>query len=197
MHQTASTVYRNVLLNNINNNSFQSMCLKCPPPACTCDLRQSHHGSITASIWPVQNLTKFASSERLMTSLMLMQQQIDCTIHKYNAHHHHHHIYFSSKQLWPIVRKHLGEPKTNLIPFSLVMSCCHSTSLVFRISQNSVATLVGSGGWSSYQYMCRSLIRLTMKTARKYVDFWRSYIRRYIAVFFIFAPCTSSRPTPR
>jgi len=43
MHQIALTVQRHVLMNHMNDSSFQSMCLKCLPPACTCDIRWSCH----------------------------------------------------------------------------------------------------------------------------------------------------------
>ena len=45
----------------------------------------------------------------------------------------------------------------------------------FQLSQRSVATLIRWGGWSSYCRICRSSLNLTVKTASKSVDFWRSY----------------------
>jgi len=43
-------------------------------------------------------------------------------------------------------------------------------------SQGSVATLIRWGGWSSYIHLMRhSWWNLTVKTALKSVDFWRSY----------------------
>jgi len=50
MHQIALIIFKNVLMNHINENSFQSICLKCPPPICTCDHRLLCHWSFTASI---------------------------------------------------------------------------------------------------------------------------------------------------
>jgi len=48
MLQITLIVLSNVPMNHVNEHSFQSMCSKCPPPACTHDLRWSHHWSIAA-----------------------------------------------------------------------------------------------------------------------------------------------------
>jgi len=52
--------------------------------------------------------------------------------------------------------------------------CSHAFS-VFQISQGSVASLIRWDGWSLYLHMCHSFRNLTVKTALKSVDFWRSY----------------------
>jgi len=39
-----------VVVNHVNEHSFQSMRSKCPPPACTHDLRQSSHWSVAALV---------------------------------------------------------------------------------------------------------------------------------------------------
>jgi len=45
VHQITLTVSLNVLINHINEHSDHSMRSKCPPPACTHDLRWSHQHS--------------------------------------------------------------------------------------------------------------------------------------------------------
>jgi len=70
-----------------------------------------------------------------------------------------------------------------IIQFSLVISCCNVTFSVFWISQGSVATVIRWGGWRSYHYMCRSFINLTVKTALKFINFWRSYRWKWWLLF--------------
>ena len=67
--------------------------------------------------------------------------------------------------------------------FSLVISHCNITFLLFRLSQGSVATLIRWGGWSSYCHMYRSSLILTVKTALKSVDFSRSDRQKIGSVF--------------
>ena len=67
-----------------------------------------------------------------------------------------------------------------------VISRCYTFS-VFLLSQGSVATLIGRGGWSSYRHMCRSFLNLTVKTALKSVDFWKSLYRPKLVGFFFMA----------
>jgi len=63
----------------------------------------------------------------------------------------------------------------HLMQFSLVISHCNITYLVFWLSQGSVATLIRWGGWSSYCHTCHSFLNLSVKTVLKSVDFWQSY----------------------
>jgi len=51
---------------------------------------------------------------------------------------------------------HFDEAMILLMQFSLVISCCNITFLVFWISQGGVATLIKWGGWS-HTIMCRKL----------------------------------------
>jgi len=60
--------------------------------------------------------------------------------------------------------------------------CSHAFS-VFRFSQDSVATLIKWGGWTLYLHMYRSFVNLTMKSAFKSVDFWRSYRQKQVGSF--------------
>jgi len=55
------------------------------------------------------------------------------------------------------------------------MNTCSHAFLVFRVSQGSVATLTRWGGWNSDCHMYCSCLNLTVKTALKSADFWRSY----------------------
>ena len=61
---------------------------------------------------------------------------------------------------------------------SLVISCCNITFSVFWLSQGSVATINRRGRWRPYRHMRRSFINLTVITALKSVDFWRSYRKK-------------------
>jgi len=65
----------------------------------------------------------------------------------------------------------------------------------FDFSQGSVATLIRSGGWSSYYHMCCSFLNLSVKTALKSVDFYletRSYASAVLGVVIL-----SVRPSVR
>ena len=54
---------------------------------------------------------------------------------------------------------------------------------MFWFSHGSVATLIRWGGWSSYCYMCRSFLNLSVKTALKSVDFWQSNRQKLVGSF--------------
>jgi len=74
---------------------------------------------------------------------------------------------------------HFNEAYTiRLMLFSLVISHCNITFLLFRFSQGSVGTLIRRGGRCSYHHMYRSSLILTVKTALKSVDVSRSYIQK-------------------
>jgi len=57
---------------------------------------------------------------------------------------------------------HFDEAMIRLMQFSLVISRCNITFLVFFLSQGSVATFIRWGGWSSYCHMCRSFLYLSV-----------------------------------
>jgi len=61
MYQITLTVSQNVLVNQINEHSRQSVCLRCPPAARTHDLRWSLYWSIAALMMSWSSRTKFAS----------------------------------------------------------------------------------------------------------------------------------------
>jgi len=54
---------------------------------------------------------------------------------------------------------------------------------VFRLSQDTVATFIRWGGWSSYRHMYLSSLNLTVKTALKSVNFRRTYRKNKLALF--------------
>jgi len=71
----------------------------------------------------------------------------------------------------------------DLVQFSLAISPCNVTFSVFWLSQDSVATLIRSDGWSSHCHMCRSFLNLSVKSALKSVDFWQSYKQKQVGSF--------------
>ena len=72
---------------------------------------------------------------------------------------------------------HFDEAMIHLMQFSLIISRCNNiTFSLFGLSQGSVATLIRWDGWSSYVTRAAHLKKnLTVETALKPVDFWRSY----------------------
>jgi len=80
---------------------------------------------------------------------------------------------------------HFDEAMIHLMHFSLTISRCNITFLVFWLSQGSVATLIRWGGWSSYCHMCRSFLKLPVKTALKSIDFWQSYRQKSVGSIFM------------
>jgi len=145
-------------VNHINEHSGHcSMRSKCPPPACTYDLRWSRQHR-----WcPGQSQSKFGSSifagRRCHESLFccITPQISNCKAHDDSGP-----LWWS----WYIWCNFLWFGDTRCITFS-----------VFWVSQSSVATLIKWCRWSSYWHMCRSFVNLLVKTALKTVDFWQSY----------------------
>ena len=103
-------------------------------------------------------------------------------------------IFFSYTCITPLISKFkayndpgpLWWSYIHLTQFCLVISRCNITFSVFWLSQGNVATLVTWGGWNSCRHMCCSFLKLTMKTALKFVNIWRSYIKKtMLAPFFM------------
>ena len=82
MHQLILTVSQNILVNHLNEHSRQSMYSKCPPPACTHDLRRSCLWSIAAAMmsWSKSNeicIKLFCCNMYLVSNLAVWLQQIN------------------------------------------------------------------------------------------------------------------------
>ena len=100
MHQIALTVSQNVLENHINVHSRQSMCSKCPPPACTYDRRWSRHWSIAASMmsWSKSNqvcIKRFRRSSRLWIFVSYTDCCRTLQISTFKAHDDHDPLWWS------------------------------------------------------------------------------------------------------
>jgi len=162
-------------MNHINEHSFQSKCLKCTLPVglCTHDLRQSRHWLVAVSItsWSKSNQVCIQRFCRSSTSWIVLYMPCCITpqISKF-------------KDMMILV--HFGEAVIHLMQFSLVISRCNITFLVFWLSRGSVATSIRWGGWVSNHYACRSFLYLTVKTVLKSVSFWRSYIQKQLSSFY-------------
>jgi len=130
MHQITLIVSQNVLMTEPynTNEQFCNMFSKCPPPAHIHDLRLSRHWSIAASI-------TFCSKSTRVCVKHFYRSQISQIFLRYT------HCCINPK--FYNLQVHFDEAyKMRLMLFSLVISHCNITLLLFRFSQGSVATLI-------------------------------------------------------
>jgi len=148
-------------MNHRNEYPGQSMCSKCPPPACTHDLRWSHQHRWCSG--QSQYGVYIKHFRRSSMSWIFVSCTLCCITPQLSTCK----AYDDPGPLWWSM--------IHLMQFSLMISHCNITFSSFRISQGCVATLIRWGGWSSYCHMCRSFLNRSVKTALRSVDFWQSY----------------------
>jgi len=130
--------HKNILVNNIINTHVRACVQKCPPSACTHDLRWSCHWLIAVSMmfWSKSNQVYIKRFRRSLMSWNFVSYTHCCMapqISKCKSH----------DDPGP-----LDEAMIHLMQFSLVLFLCNITFSVFWLSQGSVATLIRWGEWS-------------------------------------------------